>query len=247
MNEHHSLENESLRILETYGQRDARGKSAFYSWYQKDAAYMRYRQTAAWAAAFKKIGLVDLTGLKVIDVGCGLGWWLRMLSEWGCSPSDLHGVDLLADRINEAKRLSPPEMDFRVGNSWPLPYQDVSMDICAASTVFSSILDSAARLALAEEMRRVLRPGGWIMVFDYVVSDPHNPDTIGIGRGEIERLFSGFKLAYTARLILAPPLLRRLPGYLLWMALCLETFIPFLCTHRLYLLRKQFQIDGINE
>jgi len=238
MNEHHSLENESLRIMETYGQRDAQGKSALYAWDQKDVPYIRYRQTAAWAAALRKIGLMDLAGLEILDVGCGSGWWLRMLSEWGCTTSHLHGVDLLADRINEAKALSPPEIDFRVSNSWPLPYQDAAMDICAASTVFSSILDSSARLALAQEMRRVLRPDGWIMVFDYVVSGPRNPETIGIGRDEIQRIFSGLKFAYTARLILAPPLLRRLPRYLLWVALCLETFIPLLCTHRLYFLRK---------
>ena len=238
MNDHHSLEHESLRILKTYGQRDARGKAALYAWDQKDFPYIRYRQTAEWAAAFKKIGLVDLAGLEILDVGCGSGWWLRMLSEWGGTTSHLHGVDLLEDRIDKAKALSPPEMDFRVSNSWPLPYSDGSMDICAASTVFSSILASSARLALAQEMGRVLRIGGWIMVFDYAVSDPRNPDTIGIGRSEIQRLFSELEFAHTKRLILAPPLLRRLPRYLLWLANGIEICMPFLCTHRLYLLRN---------
>jgi SAM-dependent methyltransferase len=238
VNGQQSFENERLRIVEAYEQRDAQGKPALYAWHRKDAAYMHYRQMAAWAAALNKTGILDLGSLEILDVGCGLGWWLRMLLEWGASADHLHGVDLLKERISKAKACSPVEMDFQVSNGWSLPFQEVSMDICAASTVFSSILDSSARLALAEEMRRVLRPDGWIMVFDFIVSDPHNPDTIGIGRGEIERLFSGFTLAHTARLILAPPFLRRFPRYLLWVALCLETFIPFLCTHRLYLLRK---------
>ena len=238
MNRHNSLENEGLRIVETYAQRDANGKTSLYAWHRQDVPYMRYRQAAAWASALKKVGLVDLAGLKILDIGCGSGWWLRMLSEWGANPSCLHGVDLLEDRIEKAKTLSPPEMDFQVNNSWPLPYPDASMDVCAASTVFSSILDSSARLALALEMRRVLKHDGWIMIFDYAVSDPHNQDTIEIGRGEIKRLFSELKFAHTTRLILAPPLLRRLPRYLLWVGLCLETCIPFLCTHRLYLLRK---------
>lgn len=232
------LEHEQLRIRKAYSRRDANGKHELYAWRRDDVVYMRYRQRASWGSALKKVGFDHLADLEILDVGCGSGWWLRMLSEWGADPSRLHGVDLLEDRIDKAKVLSPPGMDLRVSNSWPLPYQDAAMDICGASTVFSSILDSSARLALAKEMCRVLRPRGWIMIFDYVVSDPSNPETIGIGRGEIQRIFSGLKFAYTARLILAPPLLRRLPRYLLWVALCLETFIPFLCTHRLYLLRK---------
>jgi SAM-dependent methyltransferase len=232
------LKTEEGRIKKTYAIRDASGKNALYGWQRYEAIYTSCRQQATWAQALKKAGFETLAELEILDVGCGSGTWLRMLTEWGATPGRLHGVDLLEDRIAKATSLSPLGIDFKVSNSWPLPYRDSSMDICAASTVFSSILDSSARQALAQEMDRVLRIGGWVMVFDYAVSDPRNPDTVGIGKGEIRSIFPSLRLVHTNRLILAPPLLRRFPKYLMWIATGLEILIPFLCSHRIYMLYK---------
>jgi SAM-dependent methyltransferase len=229
---------EELRIIATYVERDTEGKPELYSWSRGDVAYSEYRINATWARALARAGFTDLANLEILDVGCGSGSWLRKIVEWGAIPSRLYGIDLLEDRIAKAQALSPSGVDFRVGSGWPLPYETSSMDLCVASTVFSSILDAEARLALAREMERVVRPQGWLMILDYAISDPRNPNTTGIGRREIQRLFPALQLAHIYRFILAPPLLRRLPGCLLWVALCLETFIPFSCTHRLYLLRK---------
>ena len=96
----------------------------------------------------KQAGFSDIATIEVLDVGCYTGQWLRMLLEWGANPSKLHGVDLLEESIAKAKVLSPAGVDFRVSNGWPLPYQDASMDVCAASTVFSSILSPSPMRAL---------------------------------------------------------------------------------------------------
>jgi hypothetical protein len=87
-------------------------------------------------------------------------------------------------------------------------------------------------------MKRVVCNNGWVMVFDYIISKPNERETVGINRYEIVRLFSELEMKKVYRLILAPPILRRLPFHLMWLALFLETVIPFLCTHRLYLIRK---------
>lgn len=234
-----SFEDETARIREVYGQRDRRGRSRLYSWDRLDAAYTAYRQRLAWIKALKAAGFQDLADLQVLDVGCGSGGWLRMLLDWGASANHLHGVDLLPDRIARAKALSPPGMDFRVGNALSLDFSEGSMDLVAASTVFSSVLDPAVRLALAREMARVVRPGGYVMIFDYAVSHPRNPDTTGIGKKEIIRLFPHLKLLHTFKLIFPPPLLRLLPTKLLPLAHLLEVIMPFISTHRLFLLKKQ--------
>ena len=189
--------------------------------------------------ALLKAGFKELVDLEILDVGCGSAGWLRMLMEWGAAPSRLHGVDLLKDRISKAKSLSPTDMDLRAGSAWPLVFSDSSMDLCAASTVFSSILDEEGRKSLAHEMIRVVRPKGWVTIFDYAVSDPRNPDTIGINRREIQTLFPKLSIRKTYCLLLAPPILRKIPRNLLWLAHALEIFIPFLCTHRLYMLCKE--------
>jgi SAM-dependent methyltransferase len=231
-------EREEGRIRQVYARRDSSGKAALYHWQRQDVIYMVYRDRAVLAHALQCLGINDLSLLHVLDVGCGSGGWLRLLLEWGASPERLHGVDLLPDRIARAQALSPAGVDWRVGNAVGLDFADSSMDLCAASTVFSSILDPAARLALAQEMARVVKPGGYIMIQDYVVSAPTNPDTVGIPQREIRRLFPAMRQRHSFKLIFPPPLLRLLPQGLLWLAHLCEVLLPFICTHRLFVLQK---------
>jgi ubiquinone/menaquinone biosynthesis C-methylase UbiE len=60
--------------------------------------------------------------------------------KYGARPENLYGIDLLDERIEEAKRLSP-NIDFRCGNAEELPYEDGLFDIVIQFTVFTSILD----------------------------------------------------------------------------------------------------------
>lgn len=232
------LHNEEQRIKKVYAKRGVQKKHAIYSWNCEDVLYTSFRINSSWAKAFLKVGFKDLAQMEVLDVGCGSAAWLRMLTEWGATPARLHGIDLMEDRISKAKFLSPSDIDLRSGSAWSLEIPDSSMDLCAASTVFSSILDKEGRKSLAREMVRVVKSQGWIMIFDYAISDPRNPDTIGINRNEIKKLFPKQGIRKTYYLILAPPILRKIPRNLMWLAHAVEIFLPFLCTHRLYLLNK---------
>ncbi len=230
---------EEARIREVYCRRDESGKPQLYSWRREETHYVRYVMNCTWSRAFKLMDVQELGSLEILDVGCGKGEWLRMLLEWGASPEKLHGIDLLQDRIDRGRAISPPLMDLRLGSGYRLPYDDCSMDVTAASTVFSSILSPDARLALAQEIARVAALNGWVIIYDYVVSDPRNPDTIGIGKKEIRRLYPTCTLLHSFSCILIPPLLRILSPRLLWLAQTLESLLPFLRTHRLHVLRKE--------
>ncbi len=229
---------EEQRIKDFYSKRDISEKSFIYSWKDPSALYIEYRKKYYWIKAFRYASINNFSAMEVLDVGCGTGTWLRMLMEWGVPAHKLHGVDLLEDRISMARSISPPETGLRVSNSWPLPYSDDSMDLCSASTVFSSVLNEDARRTLGKEMERVVKPRGWIMVFDYAFSSPGNKNTSGINKNEICRIFSGLKYIRSYWFIFPPPILRIIPQNLLWVAHALECFLPFFCTHRLYLLRK---------
>lgn len=235
---HPNLDKEATRIKAVYARRDQTGRSKLYRWDRPDAAYAAHRQRLAWIRAFRFAGFQDLAQLQILDVGCGAGAWLRQLLEWGARPERLYGVDLLPDRIARARELSPPALNLQVGHSGGLDYPSGFFDLCTAATVFSSILDPEARRQLAQEMLRVTKEKGWLAVFDFAVSHPANPDTIGIGKAEIKRLFAEAKLVKTFHLLFPLPLLRRLPGWALDWLHGWERLLFLGCTHRLYLLQK---------
>ncbi len=227
---------EAERIRNVYARRDASGKKRLYDWNQPDELLSQYLLRVAVTKALMEAGFADLSVIDCLDVGCGAGGWLRVLMEWGANPSRLHGVDLLADRIETARLLSP-QIAFSVSNGWPLHFDDSTMDLVLANTVFSSILDAEARAMLAKEMMRVVRPSGILLIYDFRIRDPRNRDTVGIGMNEIKRLFPGMITRFRT-VSLAPPLQRPLVKWSPLLAHAVEAFLPLLRTHMLCTLRK---------
>jgi ubiquinone/menaquinone biosynthesis C-methylase UbiE len=116
---------------------------------------------------------------RILDVGCGggfdLSYWLA--SGW---PADaLAGVDLLEERIAIA-RSRCPGVDLRVTTGSDLPFASDAFDVATAVTVFSSIMDATVRRRLFAEMKRVVRPGGSILIYDFVIKNPRNPDVLAM-------------------------------------------------------------------
>ena len=133
-------------------------------------------------------GLLNLSDRKVLEIGCGQGDWLREFIKWGASPSEIAGIDLLADRIEKARQLCPQGVELLCGNASKLPFPDSSFDIVAQFTVFSSILDEQMKQELAREMLRVMKDNGRILWYDFYVDNPTNRDTRGIRKTEIARM-----------------------------------------------------------
>lgn len=223
---------EAVRVREAYARRDASGKAQLYAWHRADVQWAQYRFRAAVTKALLTAGHSDLSRLDCLDVGCGTGAWLRTLEDWGASASRLHGVDLLPDRIERAKTISPM-IDFQRVDGGKMAFPDRSMDLVTAHTVFSSILDSRLRLALAQDMLRLVRPGGLILVYDFRIRHPRSVDTVGIRYREIKRLFPGCA-ARRYTVTLAPPLQRPLAGASPLLAHLVESLLPFLRTHAVY-------------
>jgi len=231
------LRHSRVAIQEAYARRDAGGKRSLYAWHLPENLLMQYRLNSEMAAALKRAGWSDLTDKHCLDIGCGIGGWLRTLLAWGSVASNLHGIDLLPDRIERARKLSP-NLDFQVSDAWPIPFADQSMDLVTANVVFSSILDAEARSSLADEMKRVVKTGSLILIYDFRISDPRNPDTIGINQDEIRRLFPKM-LCHRQSLILAPPICRRVARLSPLLAYGMERCFPFMRTHAVYVLKNE--------
>jgi SAM-dependent methyltransferase len=145
-------------------------------------------------------------------------------------------VDLLPDRVDEARQNSPAGVTILCGNAAQLDFPDDTFDLVIQSTVFTSILDAALRQAVAAEMVRLVRPGGLILWYDYYFDNPSNPDVRGVRKSEIRGLFPQCSIDLR-RVTLAPPLARALAPYSTLACHCLEAF-PFLRTHYLGAIRR---------
>lgn len=191
---------------------------------------------AALVRLFMQQGVRDLSGCKVLEVGCGSGGNLLELLQFGAAPENLVGNELLPDRLDAARARLPQAVALYPGDASQLPLPDASFDIVYQSTVFSSILDDGLQAALAHKMWRLVRPGGAVLWFDFTFDNPRNPDVRGVKVTRIRELFPQGKLT-ARRVTLAPPIARRVvpvqPAlYGLFNAL------PFLRTHVLVWIKK---------
>jgi ubiquinone/menaquinone biosynthesis C-methylase UbiE len=104
------------------------------------------------------------TPLTVLDLGCGTGVVIRQLAEKLHPSSSLHGADVSAHLLNEAKRLtSDPRIQWDHLCAGPLPYADASFEAITMHTLLSHVPDPSQIL---REARRILKPGGKLIVFD---------------------------------------------------------------------------------
>jgi ubiquinone/menaquinone biosynthesis C-methylase UbiE len=100
---------------------------------------------------------------RVLDVGCGTGELLmRLRAKY--ADAVLAGLDPVAEMLAVAKDKLSGKEDLRIGYADSLPWQSGSFDVAVSCNMFHYIAHPREAL---QEMARVLRPGGSLVLTDW--------------------------------------------------------------------------------
>jgi SAM-dependent methyltransferase len=94
-------------------------------------------------------------GARVLDAGCGSGRTLEELRGLG----EISGIELSPDAAAVAR--SRGDFDVRIGRLEELPWEEDTFDLITCLDVIEHTPDDRATLS---ELRRVSKPGGWLLV-----------------------------------------------------------------------------------
>jgi SAM-dependent methyltransferase len=150
----------------------------------------RYLQQASWTVSLRKY-LYENSKIaranSILEVGCGTGAILAELS--GLFSSRVFGLDI--DRGNlELAAVNAPEAFLLEADGNLLPFSTGSFDMVVCHYL---LLWLAKPLQVLQEMKRVIRPGGEILVAaepDYGGRIDYPPELIELGRLQAEALRS---------------------------------------------------------
>lgn len=129
------------------------------------------------------VGLARLEpGASVLDVGCGTGTLAIAAKRRVGAEGSVYGIDASPEmlaRANGKARKAGVDVVFTNGLAESLPFPDSRFDV-VLSTVMLHHLPRTARQLGVREMRRVLKPGGRLLVVDFA-------DAAGTRRGLLAR------------------------------------------------------------
>ena len=105
------------------------------------------------------------SGERILDVGCGPGFYITELLEAVGREGAVAGADISADMLAVAAKRAAGHgnVEFHEADATSLPVPDASFERAVCVQVLEYVRDVPAALA---EMHRVLRPGGRMLVWD---------------------------------------------------------------------------------
>ena len=198
------MSREPDRVAERYARRQVGDR---YSMLRPEVWQTVHERQRAMLTLFARHGVRELPALRLLEVGCGQGGNLLELLRLGFRPEHLSGIELLPDRVAEARRCLPAALTLHEGDALQAPIAEASQDLVFVATVFSSLLDDAFQQRLADAMWRWVKPGGAVLWYDFTVDNPRNPDVRGVPLARVRALFPQGRID-RLRVTLAPPIAR---------------------------------------
>jgi SAM-dependent methyltransferase len=112
-------------------------------------------------------------GERVVDVGSGAGFDSLVAAGQVGAEGQVVGVDMTEEMLTKSRQtaaqLGVDQVEFREGLAEALPLPDGWADVVISNGVINLCADKAA---VFTEIRRVLRPGGWLQFADIASGQP---------------------------------------------------------------------------
>jgi SAM-dependent methyltransferase len=110
--------------------------------------------------------LPDLAGKRIVDLGCGFGWFVRWAKEQGAG--EVLGLDLSEKMIARARaETTAPGVDYRIADLEQLELPAASFDFAYSSLAFHYIEDFGR---LVRTVHRALVPGaGFVFTVEHPI------------------------------------------------------------------------------
>ena len=126
-------------------------------------------------------------GMRILDVGCGTGAIAREVAG-RIAHGEAVGVDREEAQLEAARRLAAEEgvtnVQLRLGDAAKLDFPDGEFDAAYARFLLEHV---ASPLGTVREMARVVKPGGWVCVYEWEngcdVCYPDSPAVVQVWHG----------------------------------------------------------------
>jgi arsenite methyltransferase len=116
---------------------------------------------------------------RVVDVGSGAGFDSFVAAAQVGPTGAVIGIDMTSEMLEKsratASALGHTNVEFREGLAEALPVETGSVDVVVSNGVINLCAD---KRAVFEEIRRVLRPGGWMQFADIANGRPVPPEAL---------------------------------------------------------------------
>jgi demethylmenaquinone methyltransferase/2-methoxy-6-polyprenyl-1,4-benzoquinol methylase len=161
-------------LYEEMRQYYARRAPEYDDWYNRVGRYDDPATNALWHGEVAALGHIaaDYGSGRLLDIACGTGRWTE---RFAANPrvTDVTALDGAAEMLAETRaRLQAAGCRATLvrGDAYAMPFADASFD-CAFSGFFLSHVPPERVSAWLAEVRRVLRPGGALLIFDSLLPE----------------------------------------------------------------------------
>jgi len=153
--------------------------------YDKIAEQFAQTRKYIWAD-IKPLIVYTSEGDKVLDLGCGTGRLYQLFQD---IQVDYVGIDQNETMIKVAQQANP-KAKYLVGDMLDLPFEDNEFDVIYCIATFHHLPDEKLRLQALAEMKRVLKPGGkvimtnWDLEADWAQTKVKKGKYVDLGEGD---------------------------------------------------------------
>ena len=118
-----------------------------------------------------------LPGETVLDIGCGAGFDVAVAARLVGPRGRVVGVDITPEMVTRAWELAAllpyRNLSFQVASAEDLPFPPQFFEVVTSNGIFNLVIDKEKA---AQEILRVLKPGGRLLLADMLLVAPLPPD-----------------------------------------------------------------------